>query len=117
MTTREEDKAYSLQGIFDIDMTPKYGEGEGKAWNRLKKKISKDSTSERTLVFLVPAANVAETELAEDLEGNDAGEVSWRNIMKGRKEDDRCFNCGSGNHWEDDCSQKCGRCKTFTSIL
>jgi hypothetical protein len=34
-TTREEDKAYSLFGIFDIQIPLLYGEGEEKAWKRL----------------------------------------------------------------------------------
>jgi hypothetical protein len=40
-TTRKEDKAYSLLGIFDIFMPLIYGEGEEHAFKRLKKKIDK----------------------------------------------------------------------------
>jgi hypothetical protein len=40
-TTRQEDLAYSLLGIFDIQMSPFYGEGREKAFERLKKKIRK----------------------------------------------------------------------------
>jgi hypothetical protein len=39
-TTREEDKAYSLLGIFGIFMSPIYGEGQENAFKRLRKKIS-----------------------------------------------------------------------------
>lgn len=41
-TTREEDWAYSLFGIFDIDMRLSYGEGREKAVARLKRKIDKN---------------------------------------------------------------------------
>jgi hypothetical protein len=40
-TTREEDKAYSLLGIFDIYMPLIYGEGGENAFKRLRKKIDK----------------------------------------------------------------------------
>lgn len=42
-TTRAEDRAYSLLGIFDVNMPLLYGEGE-KAFLRLQKKILKAST-------------------------------------------------------------------------
>ena len=38
-TTLEEDKAYCLLGIFDVSMSPIYGEGEGKAVRRLQHEI------------------------------------------------------------------------------
>ncbi|KAF4415363.1 HET-domain-containing protein [Fusarium austroafricanum] len=50
-TTRAEDKAYSLLGIFDIHMPLLYGEGTEKAFRRLKEEIGKASKSE----FLEPA--------------------------------------------------------------
>ena len=40
-TTRQEDKAYSLLGIFNINMSPRYGEGGDKALERLRRKIEK----------------------------------------------------------------------------
>jgi hypothetical protein len=40
-TKRKEDKAYSLLGIFDVYMTPIYGEGRDHAFKRLLKKIAK----------------------------------------------------------------------------
>lgn len=40
-TKREEDAAYSLMGIFDVQMTLLYGEGREKALNRLQEKIEK----------------------------------------------------------------------------
>ena len=44
-TKREEDKAYSLMGIFDVYMSPIYGEGRENAFIRLRKKIDKYSNS------------------------------------------------------------------------
>jgi Heterokaryon incompatibility protein (HET) len=40
-TTREEDKAYSLFGIFDIQIPLLYGEGGEKALKRLREEINK----------------------------------------------------------------------------
>jgi hypothetical protein len=40
-TTREEDKAYSLFGIFDIQIPLLYGEGKDKALKRLREEINK----------------------------------------------------------------------------
>ena len=40
-TTREEDKAYSLFGIFDIQIPVLYGEGGKKALERLREEINK----------------------------------------------------------------------------
>nr|CAL30216.1 HET-D [Podospora anserina] len=40
-TTQKEDKAYSLFGIFDITMPLLYGEGEDRAFGRLREEISK----------------------------------------------------------------------------
>ena len=34
-TSQEEDKAYSLLGIFGVSMVPAYGEGVAKAFDRL----------------------------------------------------------------------------------
>jgi hypothetical protein len=42
-TTREEDEAYSLMGIFDVYMTPIYGEGRENARIRLQEEINKRS--------------------------------------------------------------------------
>lgn len=40
-TKRKEDKAYSLLGIFDVQMSLRYGEGEENAFKRLRRKIQK----------------------------------------------------------------------------
>jgi heterokaryon incompatibility protein (HET) len=42
-TTRNEDKAYSLLGIFDIHMPLIYSEGREKAFKRLREEIDKSS--------------------------------------------------------------------------
>jgi hypothetical protein len=41
LTKLEEDKAYSLSGLFDVDMAPVYGEGAEEAFRRLHYKIRK----------------------------------------------------------------------------
>ncbi|KAG4415536.1 hypothetical protein IFR04_011348 [Cadophora malorum] len=46
-TFRQEDKVYSLLGIFGIYLPPIYGEGEENAFKRLKKKIQKSPTKEK----------------------------------------------------------------------
>ncbi|OAL44681.1 HET-domain-containing protein [Pyrenochaeta sp. DS3sAY3a] len=38
-TKREEDMAYSLLGIFDVNFVPLYGEGRNKAFRRLRREI------------------------------------------------------------------------------
>jgi Heterokaryon incompatibility protein (HET) len=50
-TTREEDKIYSLFGIFDIQMPVLYGEGRDKAFKRLREEIDKPLKGE--LITLV----------------------------------------------------------------
>jgi hypothetical protein len=51
-TTKKEDKAYCLLGIFDVSMTLRYGEGE-KAFTRLERKIYASSKGRETLPLLV----------------------------------------------------------------
>jgi hypothetical protein len=46
-TTREEDKAYSLFGIFDIQIPLLYGEGKDKALKRLLEEIDKPLKGKR----------------------------------------------------------------------
>ncbi|KAF7884506.1 uncharacterized protein EAF02_004842 [Botrytis sinoallii] len=54
-TSREEDLAYCLMGLFDIHMLPMYGEGSQNAYLRLQQEILK-RTSDQTL-FLWTAAH------------------------------------------------------------
>ena len=44
--TRSEDIAYSLLGIFDVNMPLLYGEGKLKAFRRLQEEIIKTSEDE-----------------------------------------------------------------------
>jgi hypothetical protein len=48
-TTRPEDKAYSLLGIFGIHLLPIYGEGKERAFKRLKEELQKSLTSEHMI--------------------------------------------------------------------
>jgi hypothetical protein len=47
-TRREEDKAYSLLGIFNIQMPPLYGEGGENAFKRLREEIDKPLKGKHT---------------------------------------------------------------------
>ncbi|KUJ13699.1 HET-domain-containing protein [Mollisia scopiformis] len=53
-TTREEDMAYCLMGLFDVHMPPIYGEGAEKAFIRLEEEILKRS-SDQTLFLWTSA--------------------------------------------------------------
>jgi hypothetical protein len=48
-TTRKEDKAYSLLGIFGVYMSPIYGEGEENGFIRLRREIGKFLVTQSTL--------------------------------------------------------------------
>ncbi|KAN0072353.1 hypothetical protein V8E54_009282 [Elaphomyces granulatus] len=52
-TTRKEDKAYSLLGIFDVHMPLIYGEGREKAFKRLREEIDKASKGAKREDFSV----------------------------------------------------------------
>lgn len=55
-TKRQEDAAYSLLGLFDVQMPLIYGEGRNKAFQRLKKEIAllpeADSRNDRLQLFV-----------------------------------------------------------------
>ncbi|KAE8440722.1 hypothetical protein EG329_006773 [Mollisiaceae sp. DMI_Dod_QoI] len=53
-TTREEDMAYCLMGLFDVHISPIYGEGSEKAFLRLEEEILKRS-SDQTLFLWTPS--------------------------------------------------------------
>lgn len=103
-TTRPEDKAYSLLGIFGIHMSPIYGEGEDEAFERLRKNISARASSTTMLLNRLPLANGASFdshaeehnpvclpntridllhEIIEWAEDHDAKAVYWLNGMAG----------------------------------
>jgi hypothetical protein len=46
-TTRKEDEAYSLLGIFGVYMPPIYGEGRDHAFKRLRREMERSSNDER----------------------------------------------------------------------
>jgi hypothetical protein len=52
-TTREEDMAYCLMGLFNVHMPPIYGEGSEKAFIRLQGEILRQ-TSDQTLFLWTP---------------------------------------------------------------
>ncbi len=56
-TTRKEDKAYSLLGIFDVYMPLIYGEGRDNALTRLREEIDKPSKGETFRIVIKASAN------------------------------------------------------------
>lgn len=58
-TTREEDAAYSLMGLFDVHMPPIYGEGRAKAFRRLLREIrdAAESDGHDTMPIQLPTRN------------------------------------------------------------
>ena len=50
----EEDKAYSLLGIFDIDIAPLYGSGTGQAFTRLMEEIDRREKCIRDILLSDP---------------------------------------------------------------
>jgi hypothetical protein len=52
-TTHEEDKAYSMLGIFDVYMPLIYGEGREHAFKRLRKEIQNSLTGEYTINYFI----------------------------------------------------------------
>jgi len=58
-TTRKEDMAYCLLGLFDINMPLLYGEGE-KAFLRLQEHIAATSTDHSLFAWSVPSEGAVE---------------------------------------------------------
>lgn len=54
-TEREEDVAYCLMGLFNVNMPMLYGEGEEKAFFRLQEKIMKESDDQSLFAWRRPA--------------------------------------------------------------
>jgi hypothetical protein len=122
-TTREEDMAYCLLGIFDVHMPPIYGEGQEKALKRLQSEIGKADRGNTTVSGLEAAVQIVLAALSEKLEekkGEDdedediAAEDAWKAVTKRWMRKQRCCNCGSDDHLEYDCEEGCGRCKSIT---
>jgi len=71
-TKAEEDKAYFLLGIFDVEMPLRYSEGSVSAFKRLKEEIDKLNKCLRDLRSTDPSDNMKRIEetkggLLEDL--------------------------------------------------
>jgi hypothetical protein len=58
-TTREEDIAYGMLGLFNITMTPQYGEGQ-RAFMRLQHKLLATFTDESLFAWQMPDPNAGE---------------------------------------------------------
>lgn len=54
-TKREEDKAYSLFGIFDVSTYVNYGEGEERAMDRLRTEVDRRWGSQRKYSLCITA--------------------------------------------------------------
>lgn len=65
VTTREEDMAYCLFGIFDVHMPLIYGEGKEKALKQLKKEIGEQSGRELHVPSPQPFSNATKHILQE----------------------------------------------------
>ena len=74
-TSREEDVAYCLLGIFDVNMPLLYGEGQ-KAFMRLQAEIIKKSTDESIFAWRAPTAPV------DGLEDEPGGSI-WSRVNMG----------------------------------
>ncbi|KAF5351358.1 hypothetical protein D9758_008076 [Tetrapyrgos nigripes] len=57
-TTRPEDLAYCLMGIFDVHMPPLYGEGGARAFMRLQEEIVQYSDDQTIFAWRTPRAEV-----------------------------------------------------------
>ncbi|KAF5371284.1 hypothetical protein D9758_004169 [Tetrapyrgos nigripes] len=53
-TTRPEDQAYCLMGLFGVNMPPLYGEGFVKAFMRLQQEIIKVSDDRSIFAWIAP---------------------------------------------------------------
>ncbi|THU95470.1 HET-domain-containing protein [Dendrothele bispora CBS 962.96] len=59
-TTREEDRAYSLMGIFGVNMPPIYGEGGERAFSRLQHEIIKQSNDRSIFAWIASPSDSPE---------------------------------------------------------
>ncbi|CAO2649918.1 Nn.00g012100.m01.CDS01 [Neocucurbitaria sp. VM-36] len=87
VTTREEDIAYCLLGLFDVNMPLLYGEGGVKAFKRLQQEIIKDSLD---LTFLVGSRIDAEgghVEPATRWQVDDIMQISTDDTRKSRSQE------------------------------
>jgi hypothetical protein len=74
-TKLKEDAAYSLSGIFDVEMAPVYGEGTEEAFRRLREEIRK---REECLCDLRPSNPRDDKKRIEDIKGGSfKGSYCW----------------------------------------
>ncbi|KAI8939146.1 hypothetical protein NX059_004980 [Plenodomus lindquistii] len=85
-TTYKEDKAYSLLGMFDICMPLLYGEGEEKAFRRLRRKITKVSNGVHQRKHVTtPAYDISFPQNRSIAGKNDELDLLKRELMLGRE--------------------------------
>jgi hypothetical protein len=60
-TSREEDRAYSLMGIFGVNIPPLYGEGGDRAFMRLQEEIIKYSNDQSIFAWSASFSNVPQS--------------------------------------------------------
>jgi NACHT domain/Heterokaryon incompatibility protein (HET) len=94
-TTREEDWAYSLLGIFEVSMSVIYGEGRAKAIRRLKREIEDASRDQECLQHLYATDPSDDKDRIEQNKGglledsyhwilNNSDFLQWRNDLQTR---------------------------------
>ncbi|KAE8446435.1 Vegetative incompatibility protein HET-E-1 [Mollisiaceae sp. DMI_Dod_QoI] len=133
VTTRSEDKAYSLFGIFGVFLPIIYGEGQENAFRRLQEEV--DGRAKAVPLVPDPSPRDVKQEKTNKLEiqrrvtgyrnsstyGGISGIKCYRcdnnhllrdcyatleTVSKARDRrmnSNRCVNCGSGQHWVNDC--------------
>jgi WD40 domain-containing protein/NACHT domain-containing protein/heterokaryon incompatibility protein (HET) len=91
-TKLEEDKAYSLLGIFGVHISPRYGEGMASAFNRLQEEINKLEKCVRDLRLTDPRDDKRRIENTKGglLEGSyhwvleNSDFQQWRSVQQSR---------------------------------
>uniref|UniRef100_A0A0B7KQ74 Heterokaryon incompatibility domain-containing protein n=1 Tax=Bionectria ochroleuca TaxID=29856 RepID=A0A0B7KQ74_BIOOC len=62
VTTRGEDVAYCLLGIFNVNMPLLYGEGQGKAYRRLQETIVRENDDESIFAWTAPPGEILDAD-------------------------------------------------------
>ena len=73
-TTRPEDEAYCLMGMFSVNMPLLYGEGGKKAFLRLQQEILKDSTDHSLFTWTA----MPDTHFEDDSDDGSFGPTLWK---------------------------------------
>ncbi|KAI3318427.1 HET-domain-containing protein [Xylariaceae sp. AK1471] len=113
-TKKKEDKAYSLLGIFSVSMPLLYGEGEEKAFYRLRTEINLQS---RTMSNKAYTAAGAASSLSAKKHNPAVSHKSEGDVLRQMKEGVdceiwrwNCYNCGCTN-LSYKLSKKCSSCR------